>query len=323
MQPPWESTAFGLAKVTEAAALAAFPFAGKKNGDAADAAAARAIRAALHTFGRSVHTVIGEGEKDGVEHVAAGEVFGKGEGDGLDLALDPIDGTSRLNFGRGGAVAAAALAPRHGLFDPGPSHYMKKVVCSLRASTFVRPHDSAGDIVRAVARGLDKAVSDVTVFVLDKPRHAGLIAEILAAGATVRVEDAGDLEGAVLAALPDTDIDVLLGTGGSPEGIVSACAVRAAGGVFYGKLDPQRPDEDAKLRALGLYPGEFLPVDILVPETTTAFALTGITEGTLCHGVRARAGALETETLLLFGPERGVIRMRRIHPAPSAPSERR
>ena len=312
MTDSFEKRAFALAKVTESAALAALPFRGRRDGDAADRAAARAIRGALESFGARVRTVIGEGEKDGVEHVAAGEVFGQGD-QTVDLALDPIDGTTRLSTGRRGSVSAAAIAPEGGFFDPGPSHYMTKVVCSARAGAGVDPSAPAADIVKAVARNLGKAVADVNVFVLDKPRHADLIKELLAAGARVQVEDAGDLEGAVLAALPDSGVDVLLGTGGSPEGVVSACAVRALGGYFYGKLAPQRPPEEAKLRELGLFPGPFLTLEELVPSTSTAFALTGITDGALTRGVVAGAGHHETETLIVWGPKKGVAWLRRRH----------
>jgi fructose-1,6-bisphosphatase II len=312
MTESFEERAFALAKVTEAAALASISFAGRRDGDAADRAAARAIRGALASFGARVRTVIGEGEKDGVEHVAAGEVFGQGDAT-VDLAVDPIDGTTRLSAGRRGSVSAAAIAPERGFFDPGPSHYMTKVVCSAGAGAHVDPNAPAADIVRAVARALGKAVADVNVFVLDKPRHVELIQEILGAGARVQVEDAGDLEGAVLAALPDSGVDVLLGTGGSPEGVVSACAVRALGGFFYGKLSPQRAPEEQKLRALGLFPGRFLTLEELVPSTSTAFALTGITDGALTRGVTSTPASLETETLVVWGPGKGLAWLRRRH----------
>jgi fructose-1,6-bisphosphatase II len=259
-----------------------------------------------------VRVVTGEGEKDAVEHVAMGEQFGAANAQlALDLAVDPIDGTTRLSLARDGALVAAALVPRGGFFEPGPSHYMQKLVCSARAGAQLDPELATAAVLESIARSLDKALCELRVFVLDKPRHASLVAELHALGVRVLHHDAGDLEAAILAALPDGPIDLLLGIGGSPEGLVSACAVRAIGGFFFAKLAPQRADEEAKLRAAGLYPGAWLALHELIPAEQFACSITGITPCTLVAGVQEESGARTTETLLVWGPGEQRAQLRR------------
>jgi fructose-1,6-bisphosphatase II len=303
-----------LSRVTQAAALAAWDWCGRADPDRADEAAAHAIRAQLAGWPWPVRVVSGEGEKDGVHHVAYAERFGPTglAADGCGLALDPIDGTTRMGLGRPGALSAAALMPERGLFDPGPSHYMQKIVCCARAGKGLDPEAPPAAIAAHVARALDKPLGELCVFVLDKPRHAQLIADLRALGVRIAYHDAGDLEAALLAATPGSSIDLLLGIGGTPEGMVAACGVHALGGHAYVQLAPQRPDEQAALAARGLFPSRLRSVDELVPAEC-ACAITGITPCSLVAGIEQAPGQLITETLVLWRPEAGQARVRRVH----------
>ena len=306
--------------MTQSAALAAWRFRGRGEPDQADEAAAHAIRAQLAHWPDALRVVSGEGEKDGVQHVSYGERFGPAapaaDGGRLGLMLDPIDGTTRLSLGRSGALSAAALTPEHGLFDPGPSHYMQKIVTCARGGSGLDPEAPPSAIARHVARGLDKPVSELSVFVLDKPRHRTLIAELHALGVRVAYHDAGDLEAALLAATPGSRLDLLLGIGGTPEGMVAACGVHALGGHAYLRLAPQRPEEQRALEARGLYPSRLRPVHELVPEQT-ACAVTGITPCDLVSGIEERDEQLISETLVLWRPGPGRARAQRWHPCES------
>lgn len=314
----WQDTAFGLGRVTQAAALAAWPFRGRKQPDDADEAAAHAIRGQLQRWGRDVTVVSGEGEKDGVHHVAYGERYGADSAAGRDrtpalaLALDPIDGTTRLSLGRAGALSAAALLPHAFGFDPGPSHYMEKVVCSAQAGRGLDPEADVVSIARGVAGALDKPLSELCVFVLDKPRHQALTQSLLHAGARVACHSAGDLEAALLAATPDSGIDLLLGIGGTPEGMVAAGGIRALGGCAYMRLAPQRPDEIAQLQARNLYPSRFHSAAELAPGAS-ACAITGITPCTLVAGIQERTDTVVSDTLLLWQPTHGQARVQHVH----------
>lgn len=312
----WQAAAFALARVTQIAALAAWPFRGRQQPDEADEAAARAIRGQLLRWGRNLTVVSGEGEKDGVHHVAYGERYGAATATTSDfqLALDPIDGTTRLSLGRAGALSAAALLPGSFGFDPGPSHYMQKIVCSAQGGRGLDPEADPGTIARSVAAALGKPVSGLNVFVLDKPRHHELMQALLQAGARVACHSAGDLEAALLAAAPDSDIDLLLGIGGTPEGMIAACGIRALAGCAYMRLAPQRPDEMQQLRARGLFPSAFQRAEELVPGPS-ACAVTGITPCTLVAGIQERADASVTETLLLWRSPPAQARIQRVHHA--------
>jgi fructose-1,6-bisphosphatase II len=308
----WQDAAFGLARVTQAAALAAWPFRGRKQADEADAAAAHAIRAQLQRWGRNITVVSGEGEKDGVHHVAYGERYCETAAGNSKLALDPIDGTTRLSLGRPGALSAAALLPGSFGLDPGPSHYMQKIICPAQARGALDPEADAVTLARKVAKALGKPLGELCVFVLDKPRHHELTQSLLHAGARVACHSAGDLEGALLASQPGSGFDLLLGIGGTPEGMVAACGIRAIGGCGYVRLTPQRPDETERLRERGLYPSPFYAIEELVPGPS-ACAITGITPCTLVAGIEQRAQAAVTDTLLLWQPEAGQARVQRFH----------
>ena len=298
--PRWSELAFDLTRVTEAGARTAAGWRGKGRPKDADGEAAEAMRAALDEVDAAGVVVCGEGEKDGVAHLAYDERFGDdGAPVDLDLAVDPIDGTTRLGMGLGGAISVLGVAPRGSLFDPGPAYYMEKLVAGPEAQGKLDPEAGTTERLRALAAALGKPVGDVTVFVLDKPRHVGLAAEIREAGARAAVYPAGDVEGVLRAVTPGSGIDALMGTGGTPEGLIAACAVRALGGVFYGRIDPQKPDETERVREAGISTEDWLTLSDIVDADHTAFSATGITTGPLLRGVDEGSG--RTQTLLVIG----------------------
>ena len=305
----WRQLAFDLQRVTEAGARAAAAWKGRGRPAAADEAAARAMRDALASLDAAGTVVSGEGEKDGVPHLAYGEHFGAERATHqLDLAVDPIDGTTRLSAGRGGAVSVLAAAPAGTLFDPGPAFYMDKFVAGPEAWGQVTPEAGTHERLASLAAAQGRRVQDLSVFVLDKPRHEGLIENLRAAGARTAVHPAGDIEGALRAAMPRTGIDALVGIGGTPEGLIAACAVRALGGTFFGRLAPQAPEEAARLRAAGCSSQRWRDGSELAQSERLVFCATGVTAGPLLDGVcrseDAGGAAFEgttTETLLIVG----------------------
>jgi len=222
---------------------------GRSEKEACDGAAVEAMRLVLSDVEMDGVVVIGEGEKDAAPMLFNGEAVGTGEGPWMDVAVDPIDGTSLLAYGRPDAIAVIAVAPRGAMWSPGPAHYMSKIVVGRDARAALSRRsldDPVSSIVAAVAAAKGLRVRDLTVFVLDRPRHAALIAEIQAAGARLVLRTDGDVLGALLAATPGSGVDLLMGIGGTPEGVISACAVRALGGAMIGRLAPQRaPERDA------------------------------------------------------------------------------
>lgn len=271
------------------AALAAYQWAGRGDGKAADAAATEAMREALghaHVLG---NVVIGEGEKDGAPMLYNGEKVGEGDEVSFDIAVDPVEGTDLCAGGQSGALTTIAFAGVGGLWSPGPAHYMDKLVVGPQARDAIDLRDEPERVLKRVAQALGKRPRDMTVIVLDKPRHEELIATLRAAGARVQTPTAGDVAGALLAALPGTGVDLLMGCGGTPEGVMAACAVKGIGGGMQTRLAPQREAEAEAVAAAGLSTTEILEVDDLV-KGHSMFAATAITGGTL--GLRApwRAG---------------------------------
>ena len=221
-----------LVRVTEAAALAAGRWMGRGQKDAGDAAAVHAMRAMLRTVDVNGVVVIGEGEKDEAPMLFNGEAVGTGQGPAVDVAVDPVEGTSLLAHGRPDSIAVIGVAPRGTMWSPGPGFYMNKLVVGREAREAIASVSFAtpvADTLAAIAASKLKAVADLTVFVLDKPRHAELISVIRAAGARVLTRTDGDVAGALMAATPGSGVDILMGIGGTPEGVIAACAVRALG----------------------------------------------------------------------------------------------
>jgi fructose-1,6-bisphosphatase II len=298
---------WSLVAATRAGALAAARWTGRGDPIAADAAATDAMRAALRRFPGSATIVSGEGAKDGAPMLADGELVGAEtdpEADtDYDIAVDPLECTNLCARGLAGAMSAIALAPRGSLMVPGPAFYMDKLVLSPGARDAAQLGDPPEAIVESVARALDKRVADVRAFVLDKPRHADLVARLRRTGANVSTPTAGDVAGALAVLLPDGDADVLLGIGGTPEGVMVACAARVLDGAMQGRLAPQREDERAAVAAAGMSCERLLELEALA-RADGAFVATGVTGGLLRSASRL-GDRLVTESIVIV---RGEVR---------------
>jgi len=264
-----------LVRATEAAAEAARPWAGKGDKDAADGAAVAAMRAALTTAPFDGTVVIGEGEKDAAPMLANGERLGSG-GPACDIAVDPLDGTRLVADGVAGAIAIIALAPRGSMFDPRDVFYMDKIISAAVGRNVLDIGRPAALNLAALATARGAAVEELTVVILDKPRHATLIAEVRETGASVRLVAEGDVAAAVAAATMGSGIDLMLGVGGTPEGIVTACAVRALGGFMQGRLAPQSDAEHDSAVAAGHRLDRVFELDELVTSESTLFIATEV-----------------------------------------------
>ncbi|MDA1091243.1 MAG: class II fructose-bisphosphatase [Proteobacteria bacterium] len=296
---------FALRNVTEAAARTVYRTIGRGQRDESNALAAAAMRGELAKLPISATVVVGDAHKD-VNNMSASLYNGEKIGDAarhteFDIAVDPVEGTGYLAKGMTNAMAVIAMAPKGTLFEPGPAFYMEKFVAPKEAEGKVDPEAPVADKLSDLAKALGKPVSELTVFVLEKPRHNGLVESIYKAGARVALYPAGDVAGALMAAIPDSGIDALMGTGGLPEGIISACAIRAMGGVFLGRLDPQLMSEKAAVKAAGLDTKSWLKAKDWVRSDQVYFSATGITTGLLFSGVERTAGLERTETLIISG----------------------
>lgn len=288
-----------LVRATEAAAIRAAGFVGKGDKNAADGAAVDAMRAFLGTVAFDGLVVIGEGEKDHAPMLYNGEHVGNGLGPECDIAVDPIDGTSLTAAGRSDAVSVIAVSDRGSMYDPSAVFYMDKIVCGPEGVGVVDIRRSIGENIRALAKAKGRDVGDIRVAVLDRPRHEGLIEEIRAAGAGTRLLLDGDVAGGINAARYDSRIDMCVGIGGTPEGIVTACAVKALGGVIQGRLAPKDDDERQKALEAGLDVDQVLEAGDLVKGDNTYFVATGVTQGELVRGVEVRGPVIRTESLVL------------------------
>jgi fructose-1,6-bisphosphatase II len=292
-----------LVRGTEAAALSAGRWMGLGMRDDADNAATEAMYHALNTLDMDGHIVVGEEGKLGVHSpLDSGQTIGTGNGPELDVVVDPIDGRRLLSQGRSGAIAVAAVAPRGCMWEPAPAVYMEKIVVDreVAEAMVIECMDApAAWTLALVARIKKKALRDLVVFVLDRPRHADLIEEIRAAGARVTLRTDGDIAGALLAATPGSSIDVLMGIGGVPEGVIAACAVKALGGAMLVRLAPQSDEERVAIKEAGLDTRRVLTCDELVNSDQIFFAATGITDGPLLAGVRYHGNRAETASLIL------------------------
>lgn len=296
---PDRNLAMELVRVTEAAAIAGSRWVGLGDKNKADGAAVDAMRTFMDTVAMNGTVVIGEGEKDEAPMLFNGESVGDGTGPDVDVAVDPIDGTRLTALGYANALSVFAVAERGTMLDPSAVFYMDKLVVGPRAADAVDLAKGTAFNVRAVAEALDKPVEQVTVCVLERPRHEGLVEEIRRAGARVKFIMDGDVAGAIAAARPGTGVDMLLGTGGTPEGIVTACAIKATGGVIQGRLAPLDEAEEEKARAAGLDLGRVYSTDELVTSDNCYFAATGITDGELLRGVRYEGGRVLTESIVM------------------------
>ena len=296
---PDRNLAMELVRVTEAAAIAASPWVGYGDKNKADGAAVDAMRAFMDTVAMDGTVVIGEGEKDEAPMLFNGEQVGDGSGAAVDVAVDPIDGTRLTAMGYNNALSVFAVAERGTMFDPSAVFYMDKLVVGPEAADFVDMRLPVKQNVTLVAKALGKPVSQVTVCVLDRPRHEDLVRQIREAGARVKFILDGDVAGAIAAARPDTGVDMMMGVGGTPEGIVTACAIKATGGVIQGRLAPVDDAEKQKAIDAGLDLDAVLTTDDLVSSEHCYFAATGITDGDLLRGVRFRHGRVHTQSIVM------------------------
>jgi fructose-1,6-bisphosphatase II len=298
---PDRNLALELVRVTEAAAMAAGRWVGRGDKNGADGVAVNAMRVLISTVGMAGTVVIGEGEKDNAPMLFNGEEVGDGTGPECDVAVDPIDGTTLTAKGMANAVSVLAVSPRGSMFDPSAVFYMEKLVAGPEAADAVDIRYPVAENIARVAKAKGSAPEDVTVVVLDRPRHEDLVREIRQTGARIKFITDGDVAGAIMAARPDTGIDMLLGVGGTPEGIIAACAMKCMGGVIQGRLWPTGDEEQQKALDAGhdLDPDTVLGTDDLVTGDDCFFVATGITDGELMRGVRYRAGGATTHSLVM------------------------
>lgn len=296
---PDRNLAMELARVTEAAAMAAGRWMGRGNKEAADQAAVDAMRLVLNSVEMDGVIVIGEGEKDEAPMLYNGELLGTGHPPRVDIAVDPVDGTTILSLGRSGALAVVALSERDTMYDPKHIVYMDKIAVGPEAAGVI-DIDAPVDVnLRNVARAKRKDIDDLTVIILDRPRHKELIRQVREFGARIRLISDGDIAGGLMTSIPDTGIDVLLGIGGSPEAVVSACALKCVGGDMQCKLWPRDEAEREKAIETGMDLDKVLNIDDLVSGDNVFFSATGITEGELLDGVRYYGGGARTNTLVM------------------------
>ncbi len=312
--------AYALRNVTEVAALAAYDWIGRGDGVLGDHAATEAMRSELNKLPIKGRVIIGEGEKNDAPGLFRGEVVGRtAKGPVIEIAVDPVEGTSYLAKGLTNAMAVIAVAPEGAMFDPGPAFYMEKFVAPPAAKGNIDPDATVSQKLEQLALSLEKPVDELTVFVLEKPRHIRLIEEIRRQGARVAQYPAGDVAGAVMATIPGSGIDALMGTGGTPEGIMSACAVRGMGGVFYGRLSPQLPSERIAVNEAGLDTNQWLDIDDLVRSDQVYFCATGITTGLLFDGVERSNNQIKTQSLMISGESGERQLLTTFHPGSSHP----
>jgi fructose-1,6-bisphosphatase II len=296
---PDRNLALELVRTTEAAALAAAHWVGRGDKESADGAAVDAMRLILGTVRMTGTVIIGEGEKDEAPMLYNGEVVGDGSSPQVDIAVDPIDGTTLTSKGRGGAVAVIAVSEQGTMFDPGPCVYMEKIAVGPDAAGSVDLQASVTDNLRAVAAAKGIDVTEVTATVLDRPRHDDLVAEIRDAGARIRLIGDGDVAAAIATAWPESGVDILFGIGGTPEGVIAAAALKCMGGELIGRLWPRDGDERAAAVAAGYDLDRVLGTDDLVAGDNCFFSATGITDGNLLQGVHYDRSGATTQSLVM------------------------
>jgi fructose-1,6-bisphosphatase II len=297
-EAPDRNLAMDLARVTEAAALAAGRWVGRGDKEAADQAAVDAMRLVLNTVPMDGVVVIGEGEKDEAPMLFNGEEIGFG-GPATDIAVDPIDGTTLTSLGRNHAVSVIALSERGRMFDPGPCVYMEKIAVGPEAADLIDLDAPVRANLEAVAKARGEQVKDVTAVILDRDRHADLIRDCREAGARIRLIPDGDVMGALATGWPDSGYDILFGIGGTPEGVIAACALTALGGAIHGRLYARDDDERRAALDAGYDLERTLTTEDLVGGDDVFFSATGITDGDLLRGVRYRGDGATTETLVM------------------------
>ncbi|MDR3320265.1 MAG: class II fructose-bisphosphatase [Desulfovibrio sp.] len=301
LEAPEKNLALDIVRITEAAALASARWLGRGDRDAGDNAAVQAMRICFSTLNIDGTVIIGEGKKDNAPMLANGEKVGKGGELSLDVAVDPVEGTSLLAYGRPNAISVVAVSPKGSMFNLGPSYYMQKLVVGSEARDVIDLDAPISMNLKNVAKALGKTVQDLVVFVLDKPRHKRLIEEIRQAGARIQLQTDGDVIGALMAVDPHSEVDIMTGTGGTPEGVLSACAIKGLGGQILARLDPQSYVEKETINEAGIDLREVLSVNDLIRGKDCFFAATGISGGDFLRGVRYSSRYAVTHSLVLRG----------------------
>jgi len=296
---PDRNLALELVRVTEAAALAAARWVGRGEKESADGAAVDAMRLLLDTVPMDGLVVIGEGEKDEAPMLFNGESIGDGSPPQVDIAVDPLEGTTLTARGMPSALAVIALSERGTMFDPGPCVYMEKIAGGPEVADVLSLDDPLPDVIARVAERKGKPVGDVTIIILDRPRHEQGVAAIREAGARIRFISDGDVSAALFAVTGEGGVDLLWGVGGTPEGVISAAAIKCLGGQLLAKLWPRDDDERQAALDAGYDLERTLDVDALVAGEDVFFAATGVTDGDLLEGVRYRGGKASTESLVM------------------------
>ena len=305
---PDRNLALEIVRTTEAAALAASRWVGRGEKESADGAAVDAMRLILGTVSMRGTVIIGEGEKDEAPMLFNGEEVGDGTGPEVDIAVDPIDGTTLTSKGRGGAVAVIAVSEKGSMFDPGPCVYMEKIAVGPAAKGRISMEASVAENLQAVAEAKGMAITEVTATVLDRPRHEDLVAEIREAGARIRLIGDGDVAGAIATAWHDSGVDILFGIGGTPEGVISAAALKGMGGEQLGRLWPRDDAERQAAESAGYDLSRVLHTDDMVASDNCFFAATGITDGNLLEGVHYVRGGATTQSLVMRSSS-GTVRL--------------
>jgi fructose-1,6-bisphosphatase II len=311
---PSRNLALELVRVTETAAIAASRWVGRGAKNEADQSAVDGMRKMINTVAMDGIIVIGEGEKDQAPMLYNGERVGDGSGPKVDVAVDPIDGTTLTSKGMANAISVIALAERGTMFDPTAIFYMRKIVVGPEAAGVIDITAPTDVNLKKIAKAKGLDVSSLTVVLLDRPRHDDLVREIRAAGARIKFITDGDVAGAVEAARPDTGIDVLMGIGGTPEGIIAACAMKCLGGEIQGILHPRNEEERANAESKGIDLKSVLRTDDLVKGEDVFFAATGITDGELLSGIRYTSTHIQSNSLVMRSRSKTIRRINSEHP---------
>jgi fructose-1,6-bisphosphatase II len=299
MTAPDRNLALELVRVTESAALAASRWVGRGDKIAADQAAVDAMRSMFDTVHMDGVVVIGEGEKDQAPMLYNGEHVGDGEGPDVDVAVDPLEGTTLTAKGQPNALAVVAAAEKGAMFDPGPCVYMEKIAGGPDIADLLSLEDDIEDVLARVAERRGVVVGDLMVVILDRPRHTEMVERIRRAGARIRFISDGDVAGALLAARENTGVDLLWGIGGTPEGVLAAAAIKCLGGAIFGKLWPRDEGEASRARSAGYDLDRVLTTDDLVSGDNCFFAATAVTDGDLLHGVRYDRRGAVTQSIVM------------------------
>ena len=298
-EAPDRNLALELVRVTEAAAMAAARWVGRGDKNGADGAAVNAMRQLVSSVSMRGVVVIGEGEKYDAPMLFNGEEVGDGTGPEVDVAVDPIDGTTLCAKGMPNAISVLAVAERGGMYDPSAVFYMEKLVTGPEGADVVDIDAPVLDNLKRLAKAKNERVEDLTVVILDRPRHEGIVNDVRAAGARIKFISDGDVAGAIMAAREGTGVDLLLGIGGTPEGVIAACAIKCLGGVIQGKLWPKDDAERGRAIDAGHDLGRVLLTDDLVTTDNVFFVATGITDGELLEGVRFQGGNPTTHSIVM------------------------